>query len=239
MGKIIHMVSGPRNMSTAIMYAFDNRKDTLGVDEPFYSYYLNRYPDAQHPGRNDILQSQSTDANTVINQLHQSAQEVDYLFIKNMAHHIDGFDLNWLHVAKHVFLIRDPQKLIISFAKVMDNPTIKDIGIKEEYLLFQQLIGRGISPVVLDSGDLLRDPFRIMTQLCKALDMEFTEDMLSWKAGSRQIDGIWASYWYDNVHKTTSFGQQQTSRETMPRRYRSLLIEAMPYYQSLYEYAIK
>ena len=102
----------------------------------------------------------------------------------------------------------------------MDNPTIKDIGIKEEYLLFQQLIGRGISPVVLDSGDLLRDPSRIMTQLCKALDMEFTEDMLSWKAGSRQIDGIWASYWYDNVHKTTSFGQQQTSRETMPRRYR-------------------
>ena len=239
MGKIIHMVSGPRNMSTAIMYAFDNRKDTLGVDEPFYSYYLNRYPDVQHPGRNDILQSQSTDANTVINQLHQSAQEVDYLFIKNMAHHIDGFDLNCLHVAKHVFLIRDPQKLINSFAKVMDNPTIKDIGIKEEYLLFQQLIGRGISPVVLDSGDLLRDPSRIMTQLCKALDMEFTEDMLSWKAGSRQIDGIWASYWYDNVHKTTSFGQQQTSREIMPRRYRSLLIEAMPYYQSLYEYAIK
>ena len=71
MGKIIHMVSGPRNMSTAIMYAFDNRKDTLGVDEPFYSYYLNKYPDVQHPGRNDILQSQSTDANTVINQLHQ------------------------------------------------------------------------------------------------------------------------------------------------------------------------
>ena len=95
MGKIIHMISGPRNMSTAIMYAFDNRKDTLGVDEPFYSYYLNKYPDVQHPGRNDILQSQSTDANTVINQLHQSAQEVDYLFIKNMAHHIDGFDLNW------------------------------------------------------------------------------------------------------------------------------------------------
>jgi len=239
MGKIIHMVSGPRNMSTAIMYAFDNRKDTLGVDEPFYSYYLNRYPDVHHPGRNDILQSQSTDANTVINQLHQSAQEVDYLFIKNMAHHIDGFDLNWLHDAKHVFLIRDPQKLINSFAKVMDNPTIKDIGIKDEYLLFQQLIGRGISPVVLDSGDLLSDPSRVMSQLCKALDIEFTEEMLSWKAGSREIDGVWASYWYDNVHKTTGFEQQQTSIESMPTKYRSLLIEALPYYQSLYEYAIK
>lgn len=239
MGKIIHMVSGPRNMSTAIMYAFDNRKDTLGVDEPFYAHYLNRYPDVHHPGRNDILKSQSTDANTVISQLQQSAQDVDYLFIKNMAHHIDGFDLTWLHDAKHIFLIRNPQKLINSFAKVMNNPTIKDIGIKDEYLLFQQLIDRGISPVVLDSGDLLSDPSRVMLQLCKALDMEFTEEMLSWKAGSREIDGVWASYWYDNVHKTTGFEQQQTSRETMSARYQLLLDEALPYYQLLYDYAIK
>ena len=60
MGNIIHMISGPRNMSTAIMYAFDNRKDTLGVDEPFYSYYLNKYPDVQHPGRNDMPIQSST-----------------------------------------------------------------------------------------------------------------------------------------------------------------------------------
>ena len=239
MGKIIHMVSGPRNMSTAIMYAFDNRSDTLGVDEPFYANYLDRYPDVDHPGRNDILQSQSTDVNTVISQLQQSAEDVDYLFIKNMAHHIEGLDLSWLHNAKHLFLIRDPQKLINSFAKVIANPTHKDIGIKDEYLLFQQLRERGISTVVLDSGDLLNDPSRIINKLCEALDIKFTEKMLSWPAGPRNIDGIWAPYWYDNLHKTTGFRQQKTSTETMDDRYLPLLDAAMPYYQSLYDYAIK
>ena len=239
MGKILHMVSGPRNMSTAIMYAFDNRSDTLGVDEPFYANYLNRYPDVDHPGRNEILQSQSTDANKVISQLQRKAKDVDYLFIKNMAHHIEQFDLNWLQDVKHLFLIRDPQKLINSFAKVIENPTIKDIGIKDEYLLFRQLTERGISPLVLDSGDLINDPREVIVKLCEALDIEFSEEMLSWKAGPREIDGVWAPYWYTNVHKTTGFKQQLTSRESMPDRYQSLLDEAMPYYQSLYEYAIK
>ncbi len=233
------MVSGPRNMSTAIMYAFDNRNDTLGVDEPFYAYYLNRYTDVHHPGRKEILQSQPLDPNIVINQLEQQACEVDYLFIKNMAHHIEGFDLNWLHDAKHLFLIRDPKKLINSFARVIDNPTIKDIGIKDEYLLFNQLKAVGISPVILDSGDLLKDPRRIMINLCEAMEIDFLDNMLSWKAGPRDIDGIWAPYWYSNVHKTTGFQQQSTSQETMPSKYQPLLDEAMPYYQSLYDHAIK
>ena len=233
------MVSGPRNMSTAIMYAFDNRSDTLGVDEPFYSYYLDKYPNVDHPGRLEILESQSKDATQVISQLQQKAKEVNYLFIKNMAHHIEGFDLSWLHDAKHLFLIRDPQKLINSFAKVIDNPTIKDIGIKDEYLLFQNLVDRGVSPVVLDSGDLLNEPRGIMVKLCAALDIKFREEMLSWNAGARGIDGIWAPHWYANVHKTTGFKQQKTSKEVMPAKYQVLLDEAMPYYQSLYDHAIK
>ncbi len=239
MGKIIHMVSGPRNMSTAIMYAFDNRSDTHGVDEPFYAYYLNKYPHVVHPGREDILRSQSSDANIVISQLQQSANNIDYLFIKNMAHHINGFDLTKLDNAKHVFLIREPLKLINSFAKVIVNPTIKDIGIKDEYVLFHHLKNRGISPVVLDSGDLLNEPKRVMTQLCEALDMDFSEEMLSWKAGPRVIDGVWAPYWYGSVHRSSGFKQQSTSREKMPDQYQPLLNEALPYYQSLYDHAIK
>lgn len=239
MGKIIHMVSGPRNLSTAVMYAFDNRNDTLGVDEPFYAYYLNRYPHLYHPGRQEVLQSQSIDADIIISQLRQKAQSVNYLFVKNMAHHIEEFDLAKLHSAEHLFLIRDPRKLINSFAKVIENPTIKDIGIKDEYILFQQLAEKGITPLVLDSGDLLRNPRKIMKKLCDALQMKFNENMLSWSAGPREIDGVWAQYWYTNVHKTTGFSQQPTSTEVMPTKYLSLLEEAMPYYQSLYDHTIK
>lgn len=239
MGKIIHMVSGPRNLSTAIMYAFDNRSDTLGVDEPFYAHYLDSYPTVEHPGRQDILLSQSRDAHEVIEKLHCLSKTEKYLFIKNMAHHIKDLDLQWLDDAQHLFLVRDPKKLINSFAKVIDHPTIKDIGIKDEYLLFQELRARGLSPLVLDSGDLLRDPRGVMIALCKALKIEFSEKMLSWNAGPREIDGVWAPYWYNNVHQTTGFKQQQSSTEDMPDRYQSLLEEAVPYYQSLYTHAIK
>ncbi len=36
----IAMWSGPRNLSTAMMYAFGNRKDFAAWDEPFYAAYL-------------------------------------------------------------------------------------------------------------------------------------------------------------------------------------------------------
>src|ERR687883_192922 len=41
--------SGPRNVSTALMYSFRQRPDTLVVDEPLYGHYL-RVTSADHPG---------------------------------------------------------------------------------------------------------------------------------------------------------------------------------------------
>ena len=29
--------------------------------------------------------------------------------------------------------------------------------------------------------------------------------MLKWERGSKEEDGVWAKYWYSNVHNTTSF----------------------------------
>lgn len=233
------MISGPRNLSTAIMYAFDNRKDTLSVDEPFYAHYLSTHPKVKHPGRSDIINSQSTNASTVLEQVYTLAEDTPYLFIKNMAHHIEGFDLSWMHQMQNIFLIRNPERLINSFAKVIDNPTLKDIGLKKEYELYQHLKKQGKNSIVVDSGDLLNDPERILSKICDALQIKFTKEMLSWSAGSREIDGVWAPHWYGNVHKSTGFSPQKTSNEAMPKRYQSLLDEAMPYYQALYKQAIK
>ena len=55
----IAMWSGPRNISTAMMRSFENRKDTFVIDEPFYAYYLSK-TGFDHPGREDVLKSQST-----------------------------------------------------------------------------------------------------------------------------------------------------------------------------------
>ena len=36
----IQLWSGPRNVSTALMYSFAQRPDTRVVDEPLYAHYL-------------------------------------------------------------------------------------------------------------------------------------------------------------------------------------------------------
>ncbi len=233
------MISGPRNLSTAIMYSFNNRKDTLGIDEPFYAHYLATHPEINHPGREEIIKSQSTNAENVVCELFDKAKKKPFFFIKNMAHHLQGLNLDWLDQVQNIFLIRQPQKLINSFAKVIDNPTIKDIGLKDEYELYQHLTQKGENPIVVDSGDLLNDPEKILTKMCTALQIPFMHEMLSWKSGPRKIDGIWAPYWYSNVHKSTGFSRQKTSVEKMHKKYEPLLNEALPYYEVLYKEAIK
>ena len=54
------MWSGPRNISTAMMRSWENREDTFVVDEPLYAHYL-RATGIEHPGTEEILQSQNTD----------------------------------------------------------------------------------------------------------------------------------------------------------------------------------
>ena len=44
------MWSGPRNISTALMRSFENRQDTVVLDEPFYAYFLKE-TNLNHPGR--------------------------------------------------------------------------------------------------------------------------------------------------------------------------------------------
>ena len=56
----IAMWSGPRNLSTAMMRAFENRHDTVVADEPFYAHYLYK-TEIDHPGKEEIIASQSTD----------------------------------------------------------------------------------------------------------------------------------------------------------------------------------
>lgn len=235
------MISGPRNISTAMMYSFGNRTDCEIMDEPLYGYYLKK-TDADHPGKDEIIASMDCDATSVFDTIN-TTQTSPYLFVKNMAHHFIGLDpVNIMeHILgyKNIFLIRNTRQILTSFSKVIKNPTLEDIGIKQEWELYQYLRQHNKEAVILDTGLLLENPKSVLTQLCDRLGISFREEMLAWKAGPRAQDGIWATYWYHNVHQTTGFQKQKSSTDPLPDHLINVEKEAYFYYEKLLASAIR
>lgn len=228
--KVINLISGPRNLSTALMYSFAQREDIIVLDEPFYGYYLkNAIQRPQHPSEDDIVKTMEVREKQIIDNINRLSRHTN-VFIKGMAHHflVDSpeFILEW----ENVFLIRHPKKLLASFSKVISHPALADIGIKKEADLFLFLQKNGKSPLVIDSDELIKDPEAYLLQLCISLGIPFTKKMLSWKRGGIPEDGIWAKHWYSNVHQSTGFAIQNSNSQSLPEHLEPVLKEALPYY---------
>lgn len=235
---IINLISGPRNVSTALMYAFAQRSDTRVLDEPFYGFYLKQ-TGIIHPGRTRIMKSMSTDIQQITDDLLKYTDNKQILFLKNMAHHHIDIDETFLKACTNVFLIRNPAELLVSFSKVIKDPNLEDIGIKKSWELYNHLVNSGQKPVVIDSGELLKDPEIMMKKLCRDIPIPYQSSMQSWPAGSRKEDGIWAEYWYHNLHKTTGFVKTTPKKVDVPESLVPICDEAMCYYDELYKLSIK
>jgi Sulfotransferase domain len=217
------------------MYSFSQRSDTNVVDEPFYACYLSK-TNANHPGKEEILATQSSDEEMVKRDLFQR-HEKPILFIKNMAHHIEILDESFLSTCINIFLIRNPKQIIASYAEVIDNPNMRDIGIESEYRLFEKL--KKNNPIVIDSGLVLENPESILRQVCTRSGINFEMEMLHWPAGPKPYDGIWAPYWYSNVHRSTGFEKQIKAERPLTDRLQELSNKATEYYDQLFQYALK
>ena len=220
------------------MYAFAQRKDTFVQDEPFYGYYLKK-TGIIHPGRKQIMKSMKTDINEVIGDILQCDTLGSILFLKNMAHHHIEIDDHFLLNVRNLFLIRNPAELINSFSKVIKDPTMNDIGIRKSWELYTHLIDCGKKPVVLDSGELLKNPPCMLERLCKAINIPYDDTMQSWPTGARKEDGIWAKYWYHNVHKSTGFIKSIPQKIELLKKLQALYESSLPYYNELFKISIK
>ncbi len=194
----IAMWSGPRNLSTAMMYSFGARADFAVMDEPFYAANL-QHSGRDHPMRDQIIAAHETDPAKVSEMCKQDG--APHLYMKHMPHHmLDGFPMDWAKGCKHVFLIRDPARVIASYAAKTDLPTLEDLGLPQQLALLNQFDG-----FVIDSFDIRKDPEHMLRRLCDHLEIPWDPAMLSWPAGPKPYDGVWAAHWYDAVHRSTGF----------------------------------
>ena len=231
----IAMWSGPRTVSTALMRAWENRPDTVVADEPLYAFYLDR-TGLDHPGRDEVIASQPTDWRAVLAGLASGPLPggAAISYAKHMTHHLlPEVDRAALAPFRHAHLIRDPRELLASYARVRAEPTLADLGLAQQAEIFESFGG----PVV-DSRDLLADPEGILRALCQALGVPFDALMLSWPAGPRPTDGVWAPYWYDSVRASTGFAPYRPPSAPLPARLEPLADQCTPYFERLHAHRI-
>ena len=237
------MWSGPRTVSTAMMRAWENRPDTVVIDEPLYSFYLSQ-TGLDHPGRDEVIASQPASWEAVLAALASGPvpDGARIAYAKHMTHHVlSSVDLAAFRPFRHAFLIRDPRLLLASYARVRSAPTLDDLGLRQQVALFEAFGGP-----VIDSTDLLAAPEAGLRALCAALDVPFSAAMLSWPAGPRESDGVWAPYWYESVWRSTGFtrvaptvARPPGAPAQLPAALDPLAEQCLPYYQRLYGHRLK
>jgi len=234
MTKRIAMWSGPRNLSTAMMYSFAARGDCRVVDEPFYAAFLT-HTGADHPMRDAVLASQPNDPVEVAKRLSRPVSEPVF-YQKHMAHHMSpGWPTDWMEGMCHVFLIRHPARVIASYARKREAPTLDDLGFVQQAALLAQ----SHAPIVVDSSDIRADPGNTLQALCDRIGIAWTPNMLNWPAGGHPQDGAWAPHWYGAVHRSTGFEATDGNLPRLEGEYARLANAAMPHYEALCAFRLR
>ena len=225
----IAMWSGPRNLSTAMMYALGARSDFAVWDEPFYAAYLAR-TGADHPMRDEILTAHDTDPQAIAARCAGPVPNgKPHFYMKHMPHHMEGMPLDWAASCVNVHLIRHPARVIASYGAKRDSVTDADIGFEAQAALYDRIGG-----LVIDSADIRDDPEGMLRTLCDAIGLPFDADMLSWPRGGHPDDGVWAAHWYGVVHDSTGFAGPEGPIPPLMGEAAALAARALPHYDRLH-----
>lgn len=234
------MWSGPRNISTAMMRAWGSRHDTYVCDEPLYAHYL-AHTNVDHPGRDEVIASQSTDWRDVVEWLTGDVPQGKSIFYqKHMAHHLlPDVGREWLSRVTNVFLIREPREMLASLLRVTPNAGLEDTGLPQQWEMFTRLEEETGRPCpVVDARDVLEDPRGALAALCHAVGVPFLNEMLSWEPGRRDTDGVWARYWYSRVEASTGFGPYEARPGDIPASHTGVLRQCEAFYSRLFAHRV-
>ena len=235
---IIFMWSGPRNLSTALMRSFENRKDTYVIDEPFYSYYLKK-TGLMHPMNKEIIKNYPYSENKILKLITSKPKNQQIFYQKHMTHHIlKNTKLNWIKKGYNCFLIRHPAKVINSYIKKNSIKSIDDIGFKKQFEIFNKIKKNKLKFTVVNADNILQNPNKTMKKLCKLLKIRFSKKMLTWPKGKRSSDGIWSQVWYKNVESSNTFSKYKKEKISVPRKYNKIYEESLKYYNQMNQYSI-
>lgn len=186
-----------------------------------------------------IIAQGETDWRTVVKQLVKKPAQGVFYQKHITTHWLEHYAVEWLDHLTNVFLIRQPEPVVASYAIKRDALTTADLGYSQQAALFELIRQRtGQNPIVVDSQRFLENPKEQLQLLCAKLDIEFDQAMLSWPQGSRESDGMWESHWYDSVKRSTGFGPARKHVPELDEQQHNIATRCQPYYEALAAYAL-
>ena len=234
------MWSGPRNISTALMRAFENRNDTYVWDEPFYAYYLFK-TNINHPLKKEIIKKYDINEKIIIKKILQNPpKNKDVFYQKHMTHHIlEETNIDWIKQGINCFLLRKPSKVISSYIKKQKLLNSEEIGFPKQLKIFNMLHSANKKIIVINADNLLKSPKETLVKLCNLIDIPYSDKMIKWKKGHRDTDGLWSKVWYNSVINSTSFKKNiKKNNIFIPKEYKKILDECNEIYYYINKFKI-
>ena len=232
---------GPRNISTAMMRSFASRADCAVSDEPFYGCFLKE-TGIDHPLASQTMADMDCDWQSVRAACGGSVPGGKPVWYqKQMAHHMVGpVAPDDVAGVVHAFLIRDPARMVASYAAKRETVTPDDLGAAATRAFFERESERlGHAPPVVDAADVLRDPAGTLAALCGALGIAWDDAMLAWPAGPHPADGAWAPHWYGGVWQSTGFEAREAAPPVLTPELAAVAQACRADYDALAEHALR
>lgn len=243
MHKILALWATPRSTSTAFEWMMRMRGDMQCFHEPFGEWWYQG-EDARWP--RITADSPRTPGLTFdgVWQTLLAAAEKNPVFSKDFPHYIEhAWSDEFLSYFQHSFLIRDPAKVATSMHKHWPDFVIKEMAILEQRELFDRIADQlGHAPPLIDSDDLLEDPYGIVNAWCQALGIDFIPEALSWKPGERdEVSWYDGGSWHANLRNSDGLKPQPRRYIDIteaPERVQDIYQQVLPHYQHMYEHRL-
>ena len=223
------MWSGPRTISTALMRAWENRPDTVVIDEPLYGFYLARTGIA-HPGRDEIIQTMRKRMARGHRRAHAGPAAGREDRVLRQAHDAPPAAGGGPRRAGRA-AARLPHPRSAAAARVL-RPGAGPAGAGRPWPARSRWRSSGRSAArCWTRPTSCASPSRRCVLSAPPWTSPFDPAMLSWPAGPRDTDGVWAPHWYDGVWRSTGFGPYRPEPAELPPELEPLAERCRPFYE--------
>ena len=243
MHKILALWATPRSTSTAFEWMMRMRGDMTCFHEPFGEPWYQGEAPLWPRLKPDSPRTPGLTFDTVWDKLRAVAEEGP-VFIKDFPHYIEHMWTDeFLAHFNHSFLIRDPAKVATSMFKHWPDFVLKEIGFVEQRQLFDRLCDQtGKTPPVIDSDDLLENPYEVVESYCRAVGIPFIAEALTWKPGARnEVSWYDGGSWHENLRSSSGLAPQPREYidiSDAPDRVKEIYDIVLPHYQCLYPHRL-